>query len=681
MLSRINSHLSLGARLGLLSLFFAAPIALLLWLLVSDQLTQRAFSNKELAGAAYVAPVWSSVRTGQPLADQSQDFAAGDAYQAFNAAATGPARVSAGETLIGAVADGSNLTLDPELTSFYVMDAETVRLPALLSAEAAMIEAAQKNNHDALVLARANFMTAADGVQHSLNTAIANDHDGRLKDALSGPAAALAGQTKLVDQQAAAALTGATGGIAAASDLEAGADAVFQASSHELDRLLKARVQRLDRSLEVNLGFVALALAAAAGLAIMVARGLSQRFGQLLKAIDQLGARRTDIRIDCVNDRNETGRIAQALIAFRDGILEQDRLAEESGRLRSDGEAERVRAEAERTENARKQHAVVQSLADGLTRLASGDLAFRLTHAFAPEYEGLRADFNAAMDRLEDALRVINRAARGIGSGTREISSAADDLSRRTERQAASLEQTAAALDQITVAVRRTADASNGANKVIVTAKSDAESGQAVAQNAMAAMAEIEQSAGQIGQIIGVIDEIAFQTNLLALNAGVEAARAGEAGRGFAVVASEVRGLAQRSADAAREIKTLIGGSTARVGEGVKLVEQTGQALQGVLGQVVSIADVVGEIAASAAEQAGGLQQVNQAINQMDQVTQQNAAMVEQSTAASQNLAKEAQGLSALVGRFKVRAAGAAEAAPTPVHALQQRVAGAARKL
>ncbi|WP_309643171.1 methyl-accepting chemotaxis protein, partial [Phenylobacterium sp.] len=224
---------------------------------------------------------------------------------------------------------------------------------------------------------------------------------------------------------------------------------------------------------------------------------------------------------------------------------------------------------------------------------------------------------------------------------------------RRTEQQAASLEETAAALDEITATVRRTAEGATHARKVVETARSDAAEGADVVRRATSAMDEIEGSSKQIGQIIGVIDEIAFQTNLLALNAGVEAARAGEAGKGFAVVASEVRALAQRSAEAAKEIKALITASSDQVGVGVDLVAATGKALESIVTQVAEINGIVAEIAASAQEQATGLQQVNTAVNHMDQVTQQNAAMVEESTAASHALAHEAKELAVLVAQFR----------------------------
>jgi methyl-accepting chemotaxis protein len=302
---------------------------------------------------------------------------------------------------------------------------------------------------------------------------------------------------------------------------------------------------------------------------------------------------------------------------------------------------------------------VVEGLAAGLDHLARGVLTYRLQHAFTPQYETLRRDFNSAAERLQAALQVIAQAAVNMDSSTREISNAADALSRRTEQQAAGLEETAAALDEITATGRKSSEGARDAARVVGAARGDAEKAGVVVGDAVAAMSGIEESARQISQIIGVIDEIAFQTNLLALNAGVEAARAGDAGKGFAVVASEVRALAQRSADAAKEIKTLISASTQQVEQGVGLVGQTGEALQRIVAQVAQIDSLVSEIAASAQEQATGLHEVNTAVNQMDQVTQQNAAMVEETTAASHALAQEARLLAESVARFEIGAAAA----------------------
>ncbi len=355
----------------------------------------------------------------------------------------------------------------------------------------------------------------------------------------------------------------------------------------------------------------------------------------------------------------EADRHLAAAQAASDAARELEQTAE---RQRHAAEAERSAREAERAAAAVAQATVVAAVASGLERVAGGDLTVQLDQPFAAGYEGLRANFNTALAQLQMALRAIGASAHGIRSGTEEISQAADDLSRRTEQQAASLEETAAALDQITATVRKTAEGAKQARDVAARTRGDAEHSGAVVRQAVAAMGGIEQSSRQIGQIIGVIDEIAFQTNLLALNAGVEAARAGDAGRGFAVVASEVRALAQRSAEAAREIKALISASAQQVGSGVKLVGETGDALSRIVAQVAEVSGVVGEIASSAQEQATGLAEVNTAVNQMDQVTQQNAAMVEQSTAASHALAQEAEELARLTSRFQLGREGHASA-------------------
>lgn len=315
-----------------------------------------------------------------------------------------------------------------------------------------------------------------------------------------------------------------------------------------------------------------------------------------------------------------------------------------------------AQANAERAQMAGAQTDVVEALRVGLKNLSDGDLCFEIENAFSANYEQLRVDFNQAAQKLRQAMARVVENADSIRGEASDISVAADDLSRRTEKQAATLEETAAALDELTSSVKSAAEGAAQANEVVSNARASAESSSEVVAEAVTAMSEIEASSERISKIIGVIDDIAFQTNLLALNAGVEAARAGEAGRGFAVVASEVRSLAQRSSNAAREINQLISKSGQHVKRGVGLVGQTGNALRQIISSVGDISSLVSELAVSAKEQSSGLAEINISVNELDQVTQQNAAMFEQTTAASHSLTREAETLSRTMGLFQTGA-------------------------
>ncbi|MBV8663893.1 MAG: chemotaxis protein [Hyphomicrobiales bacterium] len=361
------------------------------------------------------------------------------------------------------------------------------------------------------------------------------------------------------------------------------------------------------------------------------------------------------VQIDGQNRRDEVGEMAKAVQVFKNAGVEKARLERQAAELAAKADGERARNEQAQREAIDQERVVIaNSIGAALAKLAAKDLTYRMRADIPEAYRKLQADFNEAIAQLEEAMRGVIGNTSAIHAGTQEIATASDDLSRRTEQQAASLEETAAALDEITATVKRSAEGAIHARQVVAAADQDAKKSAIVVREAVEAMDGIANSAHQISQIIGVIDEIAFQTNLLALNAGVEAARAGDAGRGFAVVASEVRALAQRSAEAAKEIKGLISASTTQVDHGVKLVAHTGASLERIMAQVTEINGVVSEIAAGAQEQATGLQQINTAINQMDQVTQQNATMVQQSNAASRSLSQEAGRLSGLIGQFQV---------------------------
>jgi methyl-accepting chemotaxis protein len=384
----------------------------------------------------------------------------------------------------------------------------------------------------------------------------------------------------------------------------------------------------------------------------VVIRQVTTPLDRMTSAMGRLAGGDNLIEVPGEGRRDEIGQMAKAMAVFKANAIAKIAADAAAAEAKERAEADRLAAAARAV--AEEQQIVTESFGVALSKVAEGDLSWRITQVLPAAYEGLRQDFNMALGKLSEAMRSVVGNAGAIQSASHEISVAADDLSRRTEQQAAGLEETAAALDQITATVARTAKGAQDARRAVGAANQSARTNGAVVLQAVDAMTAIEASARQINQIIGVIDEIAFQTNLLALNAGVEAARAGDAGRGFAVVASEVRALAQRSADAAKEIKSLISASTAQVEGGVELVGRTGEALRDISDRVAQIDVLVAEIASGAEEQATGLNQVNVAVNQMDRATQQNAAMVEETTAASHSLAREATSLDELMAQFRI---------------------------
>ncbi|KSV63614.1 methyl-accepting chemotaxis protein [Sinorhizobium sp. Sb3] len=435
----------------------------------------------------------------------------------------------------------------------------------------------------------------------------------------------------------------------------AGADAAVAASSATHDQI---------RMIEIAV--IAVAAIIVLGAILYAVRGIARPIQIITRSMARLAEGDTDTSIPYGARKDEIGEMARAVEVFRQAAITNQQLEADAQTQRAQAEADRLRLteEAETAAQRRLQEATA-GLAGGLRRLASGDLAFQLDEPFAPDFEQLRHDLNQAVAQLADTLAAVSASSGSIDSGAREVSQSADDLSRRTEQQAASLEETAAALDQITVNVGNSSKRTNEARAVAGQANESARKSGAIVSGAVDAMGRIEHSSSQISNIIGVIDEIAFQTNLLALNAGVEAARAGDAGKGFAVVAQEVRELAQRSANAAKEIKDLIRNSAVEVESGVRLVRETGEALRTIEGFIVTINQHMDAIAISAQEQSAGLSEVNTAVNQMDQVTQQNAAMVEEANAASATLAQEAGRLRELIARFTLEEAQAYGYAPS----------------
>ncbi|MBY5368832.1 HAMP domain-containing protein [Rhizobium leguminosarum] len=404
---------------------------------------------------------------------------------------------------------------------------------------------------------------------------------------------------------------------------------------------------------------IGIAVLAAVGFSVVVAQtGIAGPMTQLRQRMTRLAEGDTTSDVSGLDRGDEVGQMAKAVSVFRDNAIERARIEARAETDRDVSDSERRDREAQKAREAAELDRAVTALGDGLRRLAAGDLASHIAEPFVAHLDALREDFNNSVEKLNETLHTVGANARAIGAGANEIRSSADQLSQRTEQQSASVEETAAALEEITTTVRDAAKRAEEASQLVARTRLGAEKSGEVVRKAVSAMQQIEKSSGEISNIIGVIDDIAFQTNLLALNAGVEAARAGDAGKGFAVVAQEVRELAQRSAKAAKEIKALISTSGTHVQTGVSLVGETGKALDAIVQEVQEINQHVHAIAEASREQSIGLQEINTAVNTMDQGTQQNAAMVEESTAASHNLATEAAALNNLLGQFRLTGTG-----------------------
>jgi methyl-accepting chemotaxis protein len=425
------------------------------------------------------------------------------------------------------------------------------------------------------------------------------------------------------------------------------------------------------RALILELSLLAAALVLGAGMMLLVSRRVTGPLRHIQGAMLKLAGGDFDVVLPGLDRKDEIGDVANAVEQFKILAMEKARTESDEAMRRQQAEAaNQARAAEERAKIAELQTEAFRALGMGLSRLAEGDVTFRISGEFAAEYQQIKDDFNTAMNRLQDTIRNIAMASTEVSNAASEISVSTTDLSQRTEEQAASIEETSASMEEMAATVKKNAENALHANNLTKGTRDVADRGGAVVAEAVSAMARIEDSSGKISDIISVIDEIARQTNLLALNAAVEAARAGEAGRGFAVVASEVRSLAQRSSQAAKDIKDLITSSSGQVKEGVDLVNRAGAALGEIVESIKNVATIVADIANASAEQSSGIDQINKALTQMDEVTQQNSALVEENAATAKTLEDQQKAMAEQITFFRFDD-GAATAAPSaaPVRA------------
>ncbi|MFO1018900.1 MAG: methyl-accepting chemotaxis protein [Hyphomonadaceae bacterium] len=668
MLNWVHQRMSVGARLGLIAALMMAPILMLGGLFVQQCLSDIDFAKREMSGADYIQAMWEAFdQAGQPATSEMEAaraqfdpmFNTGAASTAFLSANEPQAHRDAGRAFFVAVADASNLTLDPDLDSFYVMDLVVQRLPQMHDSISALAEAvANPADVGARAVALDHLQTARLSLESSVRAAIAGNPDGGTAEALRDRAAAV---SQVVDELVSKAQRGEP---IEEQAFDQAANDLWNASALELDRLIQDRINSLQNNFLMWTGASAAVLALAMVLIFLISGAMSRRISALVDAMQKLAADNSTVTIPCQEDTNETGKIAASLNSFKASLIERLRLQAEALVTHEQTEEKLRDMEAKHAAATKELAYVVAYVKEGLTKLYEGDLTYRLKELFPVDYKSIRMDFNQAAKRLEETMQGIHHAANSMRATAKDLSASADSLSHRTEQQAAGLEETAAALEQISSTVHSNASHAKRVREMATATGEEAAAGSVVLNETRDAMSKIERSSNEVGRILGVIDEIAFQTNLLALNAGVEAARAGDAGRGFAVVATEVRALAQRSSEAAKDIKELINSSSTDVETGVELVAKTAAALERIVTRVAEINSLVGTVAAAAEEEARGVAEVNTAVTQMDQITQQNAAMVEESTAASHALAEEASGLAAMVEQFKISSAAAA-AAPT----------------
>jgi methyl-accepting chemotaxis protein len=641
----INGRLSIGLRLTLVACLFIASAAVSAVIQYQRGNENTDFSKKERVGTEYNVLIWKALQSADNTVLQGHEsydaqFSSQEAYAAFTKAKLWEDRVATAASLIVAVADGSNLTLDPDLDSYYAMDAATVKLPNLLSMSLALnhamsLPADAPDRRIKIATALDRFSNAASAAFGSMDASMKNNAPGLTKQALQEHRAKLQGAVDAMTKAAQSEIDGTPSGYVKASEpFPAITSNAWIATNTELSRLLDVRIEKQTAQLYSDIMIVTVLVLLSGLLTLVITLGLSRRFHGLDEAMSRLNQGDKTVVVPFLDDSNETGRIAATLQNLKSSMLEREA--------------------AEEKAQAHSMELVVASFGEALRALSQRDLTHRVSSDLPGGYRQLQADYNSALAQLSETIHDVDTLVADVASNAAQINDAAAEMAGRTESEAGALVETSASMQHIVETVNASAERAKKVHASAQLAKGHAERGSQIAQTAKQAMDSIEHSSREISTIIGVIDEIAFQTNLLALNAGVEAARAGDAGRGFAVVASEVRALAQRSADSAKQIKTLIMTSEGQVKEGVRLVEESGTELARIFEDVGEITESVNEIAEAGRQQATALAQVNVAVGEIDKATQQNAALAEESRAASTTLAGLARELADLVARFTI---------------------------
>lgn len=663
----INTSLSIPARLRLLSLLFVVPALGAAGFAGLPSWRQIDQADRELRGAAYLAQIWPAMSAtdrdlgpSEPAFDL--EFGTAEAAGALLRATAVDTRFKAGSVLIAGVADGSRLTLDPDLATYHLMEAVTARLPALLNAATELSEAAQirdANQPQRLAVALDHLQAAQDQTEVALGMAMSNDPSGVAHSVLRPHLVGLGSATRELLAKAQAA--GAGGDPNAVSGarfaLQRQIDSAWRAAQSELVRLVEARAQGLALRLGAGASALMALLILAFAVSSRIGAGLCRRADGLAEAAERLAIDETDFETPYLSDRTEAGRLAQALSILKDRQIERAQGRADAGDRRQALEARLAAAELALAAGEAQRRRVIEALSGALSRLADGDLAVVLRGELDGGFEPLRDDFNALVGVLREVISGLAGGAELVRRNAVEAVQAGEDQARREALRTTHVEAAVSGLGDVAQSLEQSAAGARDAATAAGAARVEADEGDAILRQALAAMAAIESSAQKVAEVVAMIDQIAFQTNLLALNAGVEAARAGEAGRGFAVVAQEVRALAQRAADASGQIKALLGESTAQASLGAQLVGRSGEALRRVTGRVAEIDALVAALGAAGREQAQGVSQAGEALSKVDKAGRLDAEAAETARRAVRTLDEEAAELARQVSGFHLGAA------------------------